>query len=301
MWMRPHRALVGLLLVGATWATLLAVGARWVDHQLLDARRWTATSGQLIANPVVSRAIASFLADRAFGAAGIDAAISGLLPGSAATSAEAKLHGAATDVGTSLLATRPGRATWRSANHQAASGLLRAAKHSGGNRAVVLDLSPLLRDTVRSLAGSTVAQAIPGSSQLLTAQTAGGGRIVVLHAAELGAVSTGVRTSRTLGWALPLIALGLFALALILAHGWRTVVLSRIGYSLMIAGGALLAFRALAQYPLSDVFVSSSLDRAAMRATWLIATSQLRTSAVEVLITGTVIAVGSWVMRVLVR
>jgi hypothetical protein len=78
-------------------------------------------------------------------------------------------------------------------------------------------------------------------------------------------------------------------------------VLSRIGYSLMIAGGALLAFRALAQYPLSDVFVSSSLDRAAMRTTWLIATSQLRTSAVEVLITGTVIAVGSWVMRVLVR
>jgi hypothetical protein len=92
-----------------------------------------------------------------------------------------------------------------------------------------------------------------------------------------------------------------FALALIIAYGWRAAVLSRIGYALAFAGAIALVLRAVLQYPLSAVFVTSSTDRGAVRAAWLIGTSDLRTTAIEVLIAGVGVAVVGWVLRVVAR
>src|SRR5579875_2016170 len=271
--LRPHRFLVGLLLTLATWTGVASIGARSVDDQLLSRPGWTSTSHRLIENRQVRRAIARFSADRAYGAAGIDA----------------------------VLSSRAGRRAWQRASDQAQSDLLTAIDSPGARRSVVLNLSPLLRDIVDGVAGSAAARAIPGSSQLLAVRSSTAGRLVVLRPRQLRPLRTGVSTARTLGWALPAITLGLYALALLLGYGWRARVLSRIGYSLAAAGALALALRYLLQYPLSAVFVSSGSARSAVRAAWMIGTGDARTLALEVIIAGAVIAVLSWLLRAATR
>jgi hypothetical protein len=187
------------------------------------------------------------------------------------------------------------------ATDQAQSDLLAAVDSPGQRRAVVLNLSPLLSDIVGAVADSGAARAIPGSSQVLTVRSPTAGRLVVLRSRQLRGLRTGVSTARTLAWALPVIALGLYALVLLLAYGWRARALSRIGYSLAVAGAIALALRYVLQYPLSAVFVTSSTDRTAVRAAWLIGTSDARTLGIEVLIAGAVVAVVSWVQRAVSR
>jgi len=293
MSLRPHRLLVGLLLSLATWVAVAAIGARWMDDQLLSRSGWASTSHRLIADRHVRRAIAGFSVDQAFGAAGIDAELSRVLPGSVAGAAKQRLRSAATTAADTVLSTRAGRRAWQRATDQAQSDLLAAVDSPNQRRAVVLNLSPLLSDIVGSVAGSAAARAIPGSSQVLTVRSPTAGRLVVLRPHRLRGLRTGVSTARTLAWALPVIALGLYALVLLLAIGWRARALSRIGYSLAAAGAIALALRYVLQYPLSAVFVSSSSDRTAVRAAWLIGTSDARSLGLEVLIAGGVIAVVS--------
>jgi hypothetical protein len=301
MSLRPHRLLVGLLLSLATWVAVAAIGARWMDDQLLSRSGWASTSHRMIADPHVRRAIAGFSVNQAFGAAGIDAELSRVLPGSLATAAKQRLHSAGTTAADRVLSTRAGRTAWQRATDQAQSDLLAAVDSPGRRRAVVLNLSPLLSDVVGAVAGSAAARAIPGSSQVLTVRSPTAGRLVVLRPRQLRGLRTGVSTARTLGWALPVIALGLYALALLLGYGWRARVLSRIGYSLALAGVIALALRYVLQYPLSAVFVTSSTDRTAVRSAWLIGTSDARTLAIEVLIAGAAVAVISWVLRAVSR
>ena len=301
MQLRPHRALIALLLTFATLATIAGAGARWIDHQLLSVPRWTATSNRLTADPAVRRAISGFAVQRAFGSAGIDSAIDHALPGSLATRATGALHGAGTQASQSLLSSAPGRRLWRMANHQAVSGLLAAVDHPARNQGVMINLTPLLSAVLSSVADTSVAREIPGASQLLSVGSPDVGRLVLLDRSEVSALRPGVRVVRTLAWALPLAALAAFLLCLGLARGWRSVVLSRIGYRLLIAGGILLGARALAQYALADLFVNSSADRAGVRAAWLIGSSVLRTEAIWLLIAGAVVTLVSWGVRAVVR
>jgi hypothetical protein len=272
-----------------------------MDDQLLNRTGWASTSHRLIADRHVRRAVASFAVDQAFGAAGIDAEISRLLPAGLAGAAQQRLHRAGTSAADTVLSTRAGRRAWQQASDQAQSDLLAAVDSPNRRRAVVLNLSRLLSDVVGAVAGSDVARAIPGSSRVLTVHSPTAGRLVILRPHQLHGLRTGVSTTRTLAWALPVIGLALYALALLLGYGWRARVLSRIGYSLALAGAIALALRYVLQYPLSAVFVSSSTDRTAVRAAWLIGTSDARTLAIEVLIAGAVVAVISWVLRAVTR
>ncbi len=301
MSLRPHRLLVGLLLSLATWVAVAAIGARWMDDQLLNRAGWASTSHRMIDDRHVRQAIAAFSVDQAFGAAGIGAELSRVLPGSLAGTVQHRLRRAGTSAADAVLSTGAGRRAWQEATDQAQSDLLAAVDSPDGRRAVVLNLSPLLSDVVGAVASSDVAKAIPGSSQVLTVRSPSAGRLVVLRSGQLRGLRTGVSTARTLAWALPVIALGLYALVLLLAFGWRARALSRVGYSLAVAGAIALALRYVLQYPLSAVFVSSSTDRTAVRAAWLIATSDAQTLAIEVLIAGAVIAVVSWVLRAVSR
>jgi hypothetical protein len=299
--LRPHRALVTLILTLATLATIGAAGARWIDTQLLDPGQWTQTSGRLIANPDVRRAISGFAVRSTFRSTGIDSAVDRVLPGAAAGPAKGALHSAAGHASASLLSTGPGRRTWRTANRQAVSGLLTAVDHPERNRGVVLNLSPLLRDIVSSVAGSSVARAIPGGGELLSQPARGAGRLVVLRPDQVRQVRGAVRTVRTLSWALPVIALGLYALGLLLAVGWRLPALSAIGLRLLVAGAVVLGARAALEYALADLSVHSATDRAAVRAAWLIGSSTLRSEAIWLLVGGAVVAAGSWVLRLATR
>lgn len=295
--LRPNRLLVGLLLSLATWTAVASIGARWITDQLLSRSGWASTSHRLISDRQVRRAIAQFSVDQAFSGAGIDAEITRLVPGPLGSAAKQRLHRVGASAASTVLSSRAGRRAWQRAADQAQSGLLAAIDSPGARRSVVLNLSPLLGDVVDAVTGSNAARAIPGGSQLLSLRPGSAGRLVVLRPGQLKPLRTGVSAARTLAWALPAITLGLYALALLLGYGWRARVLSRIGYSLAAAGAVALLLRYVLQYPLSAAFVTSSIDRTAVRAAWMISTSTAETLAIEVLIAGAVVVAASWVLR----
>lgn len=300
MSVRPMRPLVTLLLTLATLATILGAGARWIDHQVLEPGRWARTSEQFVRNPQVRRAIADFSVRRAFGS-GIDSAIDRALPAAVADRVTETLHGAAGTTARGLLRSGPGRRVWREANREAVAGLNRAVDHPRRNEGLVLNLTPLLRELVRSIAGSTVARAIPGSSQVLSLGSPDAGRLVVLSPAQVADLRPAIRTVRLLSWALPALALALFLLSLLIALGWRTVALSAIGYRLLIAGGIVLVARVLLRSVVADAVVGSGVDRAGVRAAWMIGTTTLRTEGIWLLVAGAVVVLASWLLRILTR
>lgn len=297
---RPMRTLVTLLLTLATLAAILGAGARWIDRQLLDPGHWAHTSERFVRDPPVRRAIARFSVRRALGS-GIDSAIDRALPGVVADHVTETLHGVADTTAKALLRSRAGRRVWRDANRQAVAHLNRAVDHPRRNEGLVLDLTPLLRELMRSIEGSSVAQAIPGSSEVLSLGTPDAGRLVLLTPAQIANLRPAIRTVRLLSWALPALALALFLLSLLIASGWRTVALSAIGYRLLIAGGIVLVARVLLRSVVADALVGSGVDRAGIRAAWMIGTTTLRTEGVWLLIAGAVVTVGSWLLRILVR
>jgi hypothetical protein len=289
------------VLLLAILAILAGATARWVDQQILSTPHWTSTSSRLIADSPVRRAIARYLVDQTFSAAGIDDALQTALPASLANQAEGRLRGSASGLSSNVLGTRAGRNVWRDANRQAQSQLLRAVDHPRPGQRVVLDLTPLLRDVVRELAGGPVASAIPGSSQILQVQTAGAGRLTVLSPSQLSGLRAAVKVTRFLSWALFVAALALFAFTMLMSRAKWTVSLSRVGYAILIAGGIVLVGRWLLQYPLASLAVDSGTNRAAVRGAWIIGTSQLRNTGIGILVVGGVVAVGSWVARALAK
>ena len=297
---RFQGVLVALLLVG-TVATIGGAAAIWIDRQPLSTPRWTATSSRLIANSEIRRAIAGYAVRRAFTANGIDAALGHVLPGPLASRAETALRRSASGLAVSLLASGPGQQAWRAANRQTHAQLLIALDHARGNQEVILDLTPLLRDLVSALAGTTIARAIPGSSQVLAVHSPRAGQLVVARPDRVRRLRREAAVIRILAWVLPLSALAAFLLALALARGRRARTLSAVGYGLVVAGAVILAARVALRAPLADALVSTSTDRGAVRAAWTIATSGLRSSGVAIAIAGLVVVVVSWGMRLVRR
>jgi hypothetical protein len=293
--------LVAMATLLAVLAMIAGAGARWIDRQILSTPRWTATSTHLIADPPVRRAIARYLVDQTFAGSGIDQALAHVLPGALAGSADNGLRNAASGLSARALGTGPGRRVWRDANRQAQSQLLHAVDHPRPGQRVVLNLTPLLHDVVRELLGTKVAQAIPGSDQLLQTQTAGAGKLVVLKPGALSALRGVVRVTRFLSWALFVAALALLAFGLLMSRARLMVSLSRAGYAIALAGAVVIAARYFVQFPLASLAVDSGTARAAVRGAWLIGTTQLRDTGIELLIAGAVVAVGSWVARAVTR
>ena len=296
---RSHRAPADLLLLVATLATITAAGAWFLDTQLLSTRRWTQTSGRLIADPAVRRAVSAFAVRHAF--TGVDAELARVLPGPVATVAERELHRAAGGAADSVLSSEGGRRAWRDANREAVSGLLAAVDHPRRGETVSLQLTPLVDDIVSGVARDPVVRAIPGSSSLLSGATPDAGRLVILTPVQVRHARIGVRVVRILSWALPLCALALFLLLVAVARSWRAIAVSRIGYALLIAGAVVLGLRAGLRFPLAAAVVHSGAERAAVRAAWLIATVGLRSEAIGLLVAGGVLAVASWLARALRR
>ena len=297
-----HRLLVALALVVGTLATIGGAGARWIDRQTLDTPTWVDTSSRLIADPDVRRAVAAYAVRQVFVGNGIDAALHRVAPAPLAARAESSLRTTATRIAGGVLADGPARRLWRTANRQAQTELLAVIDHPRpGHETVTLQLGPLLHDLLGALAGSTVARSIPGAGALLSVQSTGAGRLVVLAPDRVRSLRGDVSTVRTLAWALPAIALVAFLFALAVAAGWRRATLSAIGYCLVIAGAIVLVARPLLRSLVADALVSSSTDRTAVGAGWMIATSQLRDAGEAVLVGGGVVAAVSWALRLLRR
>jgi hypothetical protein len=288
---RPRRALVTLLIVLGGVAALAGSFATWLDRQALSPGGWQATSSQLIANPLIRRGVGTFAVDELFAQTHVAGALHSALPAAVADPALRTLRSLALRLAAGILASRPARTVWNTANRQAHRDLLAILAHGRHRGDVSLDLSSLFADLVHALESSAPVKAIPGGGQLFTQVSPHAGQLPILSADQVDKARAAVNAVRGLSVMLTLAAIVLFAVAVAGARGWRTIALRRVGYCLFAVGAVILVARRVLAPALANALVSAPTYRRAADATWTISTTELRTVAVAILVGGAILVI----------
>jgi putative oligomerization/nucleic acid binding protein len=283
---------LALIVVGSLLA-FLAVFALWANRQLLDTDNWTDTSTELLENDDIRGQISIFLVDQLYANTDVQARLEEALPPRAAPLA-GPAAGALKDLavrGTNALLERPRpQELWEEANRRAHERFLDIVEGGGDTVSteggdITLDLSGLLGQTAdRFGAGEQVAERVPeGSAQLTIAESD-----------DLELAQDAVDLLKAAAIALVVLGLGLLALAVYLARGWRREALRAAGFGLALAGAVALVARSFAGDAVVDALASTESVRPAADATWSIATSLLQEAASATLVYGIVLIFAAW-------
>jgi hypothetical protein len=175
---------------------------------------------------------------------------------------------------------------WEEANRRAHKRLLdvlydrgTAVSTSGGD--VTLNLKTILGQTER----------LGGLSNKLPPDAA---QLTILRSDQHELAQDMARFLRALAIVLVVLSLGLFALAVYLARGWRREALRATGVGLVFAGAVALLARGAAGNALVGALASTESVRPAIEATWSISTSLLVQAATATIAYGVVIFVAAW-------
>ena len=290
---RPHRAAVTALIVLGVVVGILAVFAVWANRQALENDTWTETSSELLEDEEIRVAIAGFLVDELFTHVDVQGELAERLPEQAAPLAGPAAGGIRQLANTIALEAleRPRlQALWEDANRIAHEKLL----------AVIEDESDVLK-----LEGDTATLDLKALLEQVTEQVGFGGdlvgklpegaaQITVLRSDQIGLAQDGVRLLRDLAIGLSLFALGLFALAVYLARGWRRVAVRSVGIGFIVLGLAVLVARSLGGTAVVDALATTASVEPAVNSTWEIGTSLLRASAISMVAYGVLMVLGAW-------
>ena len=153
---------------------------------------------------------------------------------------------------------------------------------AGGD--VTLDLKGLLEQTQAQFGvGGRLAAQLPADAAQLT----------ILHSDELELAQDGVNLLKVLAIILVILALGLMALGVYLARGWRREALRACGFGLILAGVAALVARSLGGGAVVGLAKTASVEPA-LENTWSISTSLLVEAASATILYGIVVVFAAW-------
>jgi hypothetical protein len=291
---RRRRHLLVLLIVGvASLLAVFAVLALWANRQLLDTDNWTDTSSELLQDDEIRNQVSVFLVDQLYANVDVQDRLAEALPPRVQPLA-GPAAGALKDLavrGADGLLTRPrAQGLWEEANRRAHARLIdvvegggEVVSTEGGD--VTLDLKALLGQTADRIGVGGRAEArIPEDAAQIT----------VMRSDRLELAQDGVRLLRASAVVLVVLMVGLFALAVYLAAGWRREALRATGFGLLLAGIGALAVRSLAGDAVVDALASTAAVQPAAEATWSISTSLMVEAASAAIVYGVVVIVAAW-------
>jgi Short C-terminal domain len=309
---RRRRALVTVLFAVAVITGLMAMFAVWVNRQALNTENWTQTSSDMLADPEIQQALGPYLVDELFGNVDVAGRLQTVLPEQAAGlagPAAAGLRQLANRVAPQVLARPRVQQAWRQANETAHKRLLRVIEGGGPvvsteGGDVVLNVRTLV-DELAARVG--VADQVAGAREKLqggagaAAQQKLGvtlpsdtGQIVVLQSDQLETAQNFAKAIRGLAIVLTVVSLGLFALAVWLAEGWRRLALRTTGWCFVGLGLVVLFARRVGGDRLIDTLVTSESVQPAAHSAWLIGTSLLYDIAVAMFVYGLLFVAAAW-------
>jgi hypothetical protein len=281
-----------LITVGSVLA-LLAIFALWANRQLLDTDNWTDTSTQLLEDDEIRGQLAIFMVDELYANVDVQAELAQAAPPrlqALAGPAAGALRNLGVQGADELLARPRAQAAWEEANRRAHKRLLQIVEDGGGGAVstgggnVTLDLKQLLETISTQLGvGGRVVAKLPADAAQLT----------VLKSNELELAQDGVRVLKALAIILVVLALGLMALGVYLARGWRREALRACGIGLILAGAGALVARSLAGGAVVGLAKTAAVEPA-LENTWSISTSLLVEAATATLIYGIVVVFAAW-------
>ena len=292
-----RRRRLPFVLIGiASLLAFVAIFALWANRQLLDTENWTETSSELLENDAIRGQTAVFLVDQLYANVDVqgqlEGALEGLSPRAGALAGPAS--GALKDLAvraTDRLLERPRpQALWEEANRRAHSRFLDVVEGGGEVVAteggeVTLDLKALLGQTEQRVGvGGRAQSAIPEDAAQLT----------IMKSDQLELVQDAVRFLRALAVVLVVLALGLLALGVYLASGWRRRALRAAGFGLLLAGVAALVARSFVGDAVVGALATTEAVKPAAEGAWSISTSLLVEAASATIAYGVVLIGAAW-------
>jgi hypothetical protein len=288
-----RRRRLPLVLIGiGTLLAFLAIFALWANRQLLDTDNWTDTSSQLLEDDDIRSQMSIFLVDQLYANVDVEERFAEAFP--RASSLAGPIAGGVKDFaikGVDALLERPRpQELWEETNRRAHKRFLQVVEGGGDNISteggeVTLDLKSLLDQTAdRVGVGGKAADKIPADAA----------QIVILKSDQLELAQDAVRLLKAAAIVLIALGLGLIALAIYLAKGWRREALRASGFGLLLAGVAALVARSVAGGAVVDSLATTESIRPAAESAWSISTSLLVEAASASIAYGIVLILAAW-------
>jgi hypothetical protein len=243
----------------------------WVKREVLDTDEWVKASGKMLQNDDIRQALSVSLVDTLFTKGNVEERLRDRLPPNLEFLAEplvGQARARAVPAANELLQASRTQAIWEDINRRVHTTLVAVleGEPTGGlvtteEGQVVLDLQPLVDELADQLG-------------LDALQNRDAATFVLMTSDDLTAAQKTVRSVKVLSALVILVVLGLLALAMYLARGFRRQTLRTIGFTLILVGIMLFVARRLIGEALVDALTSEATEPAGI-ATWLIATSML--------------------------
>ena len=266
---RRRRYAIWALIIVASLIALGASVATWANRQMLDNSSWKHASAKLIEDPQIRSALSIYLVDQLYTSVDVAAGLQQRLPSNLQPLAgplAGALRQPATNAVDRLLDAPRVQKLFVDASSVAQQKLVKVLEDdtgfgiTTGAGVVTLDLGQLVGELGSELGLPPAALAkIPADAGVIT----------VMRSDQLGAAQNGVRLIEVLSVWLLVLVLGLFALAVYLAHGRRRSVLRNIGWAFVLVGLlTLLARRVTGNYAIDALTMPEYEDES--RRAWLI-------------------------------
>jgi hypothetical protein len=273
------------LIVTASVLSFVAAFAIWANRQLLETDTWTNTSSELLENEDIRTQVADYMVDTLYTNVDVQGELQAALPPrlqGLSGAAAAGIHQLALRLANEALERPRVQQLWEDANRAAQETLLKVVKH-GGSEPVTLDVGTIVDELGQELGVNAGGRLPPNVAQ-----------IQVVSNDDLVKVNDLLNLLRTLAWALTVLALALFALAIYLAAGWRREALRAVGFGLILVGILVLIVRTVAGNAIINHLATTEAVRPAVRATWEIGTSLLNAQGGAIIFYGLFIVIGAW-------
>jgi hypothetical protein len=287
-----HRVLVWTLTVAASVLAVLAILTTWVNRQMLDNDAWNKATTQVIQNPEVRGALATYLVNQLYANVNVEQALQQQLPPNAKSLAgplAAALRQPATRSAEFVLERPRVQQAWITSTTIAHEKLVNVLENktgfgiSTGEGVVTVDLHELIVEL-----GTQIG--IPADALARVPEDAG--VITLMRSDQLSAAQAAVQAVRVLSVWLLVIVLAMWAAAVYLARGARREALRNVGWSLVLVGLVVLVIRRLLGNYAIDSLAAPDF-KGSVHDVWLIGTSILGQIGAATVFYGAIIVAGT--------
>jgi hypothetical protein len=290
---RGRRRLVRALVVVGSVLAFLSVFAIWTERQALNTDDWVSTSGRLIQNETIRKAIGDYLVDQLYENVDVEKKLSERLPGDTKELAgpiSGGLRQFAGDGAVKVLESSTAQELWKGANRTTHEQLLEVLEEKEGTVAteegkVSLNLGSLVTNLADQVGiGADLAAELPEDA----------GQITILRSDQLKTAQDIVVAIKGLALILSLLTFLSFGLAIYLARESRWVTVLFCGVGLVSAGFAVIVAREVAGGIVVGQLVDEESVKPAAEAAWSIGTSLMTSIATTVIVIGVLFGVAGW-------
>jgi len=288
---RPRRGTVRALTAVASILLLLAGFAVWADRQLLETDTWVDTSSELLEDEEIQAAVSVLLVDALYDNVDVEKEIRSALPlevKGLAGPVSGGFRQLATQAAGEMLATAAVQTLWEDANRTAHEAFTKVIQGGGDNVSTTDGTVTLNLGAIVEQLGARVGVDVSGKIPEDAAQ------IEVLQSDDISAVQTGADLLTTVAWILVILAIGLFALAIYLAKGWRRVELRTTGFAFIGVGILILILRSVGGSAIVSSLASTEAAEPAVDSLWSIGTSVMKAIGVSFITYGVIAVIGTF-------